>query len=234
MIRWWEGVVWALVGAIAVAVAIQLILIRDAAGGARAAAVGRTEAVARAATAGVRLNEILAGPARDWDGDGMYDSKGDEWLEVQNVGPTAIAIDEYRLTDADRTVRFALDGTLAPGGVKLVTGSAAVAWQRSQGLTTAGLSLNNSGDTVYLVRVVGTDTTTVDTHAYGSIEGGSDRSVGRAGTLSEDWILFDALNRYTGSGTPGGTGCAPTPGGVNGCTTDVSSTTWGAIKKLYR
>jgi len=118
--------------------------------------------------------------------------------------------------------------------VKLITGSAAVAWQRSQGLTTAGLSLNNSGDTVYLLHVAGTDTTVVDSHAYGSIEGGSDRSVGRSSTQGENWILYDLLNRYTGSGGPSASGCAPTPGGVNGCTTDVSATTWGAIKKLYR
>jgi hypothetical protein len=150
------------------------------------------------------------------------------------VGLDVLAIDEYRLGDGARTVRFGFSGTIAPGEVKLIAGSAAVAWQRSQGLTTAGLSLNNSGDQVYLLRVTGPDTTTIDTHAYGSIEGGSDRSVGRASTGSEDWILFDSLNRYTGSGTPAGTGCSPTPGGVNGCTTDVSSKTWGAIKRLYQ
>jgi len=176
----------------------------------------------------------LAGPARDWDGDGVYDSRSDEWLEVQNCDAGPMALDEYRLTDADRTVRFALSGTLAPGEVRLVTGSAAVAWQRSQGLSASGLSLNNSGDTVYLLRVAGPDTTEVDAHTYGSIEGGSDRSVGRAATQAEGWILFDSLNRYTGSGTPAGTGCAPTPGGLNGCTTDVSATTWGVIKRLYR
>ena len=221
MVRW-GGVVWALVIAVAAAVAIETVSVRDAEGEGRAAATG------------LRLNEILAAPARDWDGDGLYDSKNDEWVEIQNVGPDMLAIDEYRLGDGARTVRFAFSGTLAPGEVKLILGSEAVAWQRSQGLTTAGLSLNNSGDQVYLLRVTGPDTTTVDTHAYGSIEGGSDRSVGRAGTGSEDWILFDSLNRYTGSGTPAGTGCSPTPGGVNGCTTDVGSTTWGAIKRLYR
>jgi lamin tail-like protein len=219
MIRWWGGVVWALVGAMAAAVAIQAVLTRDAAG---------------QAGAGLRLNEILAGPARDWDGDGVYDSKSDEWVEVQNAGPVAVLLDEYRIADQDRTVRYALSGSLGPGEVKVVTGSAAVAWQRSQGITTAGLSLNNSGDTVFLLRVAGTDTTTADSHAYGSIEGASDRSVGRAGSQSEDWILFDSLNRYTGGGTPQGTGCAPTPGGANGCATGVSSTTWGAIKQLYR
>jgi len=219
MIRWWGGMLWALVAAMAAAVAIQAVLIRDAKG---------------ASAEGLRLNEILAGPARDWDGDGLYDSKSDEWVEVQNVGAGPVLLDGYRIADGDGTVRFALSGTLAPGDVKLVTGSAAVAWQRSQGITAAGLSLNNSGDTVFLLHVAGADTTTADSHAYGSIEGGSDRSVGRSGTQSEDWILFDSLNRYTGGGTPSGTGCAPTPGGVNGCTTGVSSTTWGAIKRLYR
>jgi len=220
MIRMWGTLVWALVGAIAAAVAVEALLIRDAAGGGTGT--------------GLRLNEILAGPARDWDGDGLYDSRSDEWLEVQNrdVGP--ITLEEYRITDADRTVRFAFTGTLAPGEVRLVTGSAAVAWQHAQGITAAGLSLNNSGDTVYLIRIVGPDTTTVDSHTYGSIEGGSDRSVGRSSSIGEDWILFDSLNRYTGSGTPPGTGCAPTPGGINGCTTDVTGTTWGAIKQLYK
>lgn len=219
MVRSWEGVVWVLVIAIAVAVAVRAVTAQGA---------------GSAPNPGIRLNEILAGPARDWDGDGLYDAKGDEWIEIQNVSAGALSLDDLRLTDADRTVRFALSGTLAAGAVRLVVGSEAVAWQQASGLSTAGLSLNNSGDTVYLLRVAGADTSVVDMHGYGTIEGGSDRSVGHASTGSEEWILFDALNRYTGSGTPAGTGCAPTPGGVNGCTTDVSVTTWGAIKRLYR
>ena len=142
MIRWWGTVVWVFVGAIALAVAVEALLLCDAVGG---APIGQ----------GLLLNEILAGPARDWDGDGVYDSRSDEWLEVQNSDAGPMALDEYRLTDADRTVRFALSGTLAPGEVRLVTGSAAVAWQRSQGLSASGLSLNNSGDTVFLLRVGG-------------------------------------------------------------------------------
>src|SRR5881397_1510984 len=103
MVRW-GGVVWAVVTAVAAAVAIQALSAPDAEG---------------AAAPGLRLNEILASPARDWDGDGLYDSKNDEWLEIQNVGPDPLALEEYRVADAAKTVRFALSGTLAPGEVRL-------------------------------------------------------------------------------------------------------------------
>ncbi|HZI89895.1 MAG TPA: lamin tail domain-containing protein [Candidatus Polarisedimenticolia bacterium] len=219
MLRGWGGLIWAFVGAIAAAVALQALILREASG-----ATGE----------GLCLSEILAGPARDWDGDGVYDSKADEWVEVRNRGTSPVTLDEYRLADALGTVRIALVGTLAPGDVMLVTGSAAVEWQRQQGLATAGLSLNNAGDTVFLFHIAGTDTVTADQHTYGAIEAGSDRSVGRAGSQSEDWVLYDGLNRYTGSGPPVGTGCSPTPGGPNGCATDVQGTTWGKIKRLYR
>src|SRR3954470_4470057 len=128
MIRWWGGLIGVFVGAMVVAVAIQAALLRDAAGA--------------PAPPGVRLSEILAGPARDWDGDGLYDSKSDEWVEIENAGATPVALEDYRLADADRTIRYALSGNLQPGERKLVTGSAAVLWQRAQGLSTAGLSLN--------------------------------------------------------------------------------------------
>jgi len=219
MDRSWGRIIWVLVVAMAAVVAIECAWIRSAPG---------------QVAAGLRLNEILAGPARDWDGNGAYDAKGDEWVEVQNNGSNPVSLDEYRLTDADRAVRFGFSGSLAPGGIKLVTGSDAVAWQRSAGISTSGLSLNNSGDTVYLLRVMGADTTVVDVHAYGSIEAGTDRSTGHASSESSDWILFDSLNPYTGSGTPSGTGCAPSPGAPNGCTSGVQSTTWGKVKRLYR
>ena len=238
MVRSWQRVVWALVLAMAVAVGASVFAAKraesapGAAHGAGAVVEGRPAGPALGPT--VLLSEILAGPARDWDLDGAFDARGDEWVEVQNTNAAATAMEEFRLADADTTVRYAFSGSLAPGEIFLVTGSAAVAWQRSVGRTVTGLSLNNAGDTVFLLRVAGTDTTVVDAHAYGSIEGASDRSTGRADWVSEAWALYDGLNPYTGSGTPSGTGCPPTPGGPNGCSTDVGSTTWGAIKRLYR
>ena len=237
MVRSWQGVVWALVVAMAVAVAVGVVAATraESAPGAARRAVPRVVRGARSAPgAAVLLNEFLAGPARDWDQDGVTDARGDEWVEVRNVSEAVVAMDEFRLADADTTIRYAFAGSLAPGGILLVTGSGAMAWQRSVGRTATGLSLNNAGDTVFLLRVSGSDTTVVDSRVYGSIEGASDRSTGRPEGGEDGWVLYDSLNPYTGSGAPSGTGCPPTPGAPNGCTTDVGFMTWGAIKKLYR
>ena len=214
MLRTWVLVLWLLAATLA------------------ASLVARLVPIARAQTgSGLRLSEILAGPARDWDGDGAYDSRSDEWVEVINNGPTPLDLAPYRIADADSTIRYELSGTLLPGGVSLVMGSAAVAQQRALGHTATGLSLNNSGDTILLFRI-GTDTTLVDTHHYGSIEAASDRSAGWIDDTA-GWVLFDKLNPYGGAGEPKGTGCTPTPGAKNACTTPVTKTTWGKIKEAF-
>ena len=218
MARSWAFVVWILVLVIAASVV---------------AGLARSEA-GTGAVGEVRLSEILAGPARDWDGDAVYDARKDEWVEIVNVGGAPIDLSPYRLADADSTIRYAFSGSLAPGAVLLVAGSGAEAWQRSVGRSVTGLSLNNSGDTVHLFRVTGADTSAVDVKAYNSIEASADRSTGRMAG-SDTWALFDGLNPYSGAGEPKGTGCVPTPRTENGCPTSVgdTSTSWGKIKKLW-
>jgi len=216
MIRTWVLVLWLLAATIAASLAARLVPI----------------ARAQSGGSGLRLSEILAGPARDWDGDGLYDSRSDEWVEVINAGPAAIDLGPYRLADADSTIRYELSGSLMPDAVLVVMGSTAVNQQRSLGRTATGLSLNNSGDTILLFRVGATDTTLVDSRHYGSIEAASDRSTGWLND-PDTWTLFDALNPYAGSGEPKGTGCPPTPGLHNGCTIGTTPTTWGKIKRLY-
>ncbi|HEU4726078.1 MAG TPA: lamin tail domain-containing protein [Candidatus Eisenbacteria bacterium] len=214
MVRAWGILLWVLVLAMALALAMRF------APPVRAQGVG-----------GIVLNEILAGPARDWDGDGVFDARQDEWLEIRNDGAGAVDLTGYCVSDADSTIRFAFTGTLAPGSVRLVTGTMALDWQRSVGRTTTGLSLNNAGDTVRLFQITGADTVAVDVKTYNSIEGASDRSTGR---LNGVWTLFDSMNPYGGTGEPKGTGCPPTPGGANGCTTGVQETSWGWIKANYK
>jgi len=115
-----------------------------------------------------------------------------------------------------------------------VTGSASVAWERATSHPVFGLSLGNTGDKVLLWKVTGTDTTLVDGYTYKTNEAASDRAVGRTAD-GNDWKLEDALNPYTGSTPPLGTGCAPTPGLPNDCgVTPVARETWGRLKALYR
>ncbi len=233
--RSWEIVVWLLVFAAAAAVVIGIVRSEAAVtAGPWGPAVVPGDGAMAAALDDLRLSEILAGPARDWDGDGVFDSRGDEWLELENYGTAPVDLSAYRVSDADSTIRFAFSGSLAPGAVALVNGRQAEDWQRSVGRTVSGLSLNNAGDTVILFRVGATDTTVVDRKTYNSIEGASDRSAGRFGAGGNVWTLFDGLNKYTGSGQPQGTGCPPTPGIENGYPTPVSSTTWGKIKARFR
>lgn len=216
MNRTWGTIVWLLVIAVAAAVAFRF------------APPARAQI-----EPGVVLSEVLAGPARDWNGDAVFDARKDEWAEIRNSGAGPVDLSAYRLADADSTIRYAFSGVLPAGSVALVLGSMAEDQQRALGRTVTGLSLNNAGDTVILFRIEGTDTVAVDVRKYGSIEGASDRSVGRLGDAGT-WVLFDGLNKYTGSGEPKGSGCDPTPGVVNGCPSDAIGTTWGKIKMLYR
>lgn len=216
MERFWAFAVWLLLLAVAASVAIG---------------IARSEA---AAVDDIRLNEILAGPSRDWTGDGVFDARDDEWLEIENYGSAPVDLASYLASDADSTIRYVFSGSLAPGATLAVTGAQALAWQRSVGRSATGLSLNNAGDTIILFRIGAGDTTAIDVKTYNSIEGATDRSTGRLAGDNLTWGLFDGLNKYTGSGQPHGTGCAPTQGTANECPTPVSTITWGKIKQIYR
>jgi hypothetical protein len=187
-----------------------------------------------AAAPDVRLSEILAAPAQDWDGNGTFSSRDDEWVEIVNGGAGPADLSGYFLTDGDSIPRFGFTGTLAPGAVLLVTGFMSVEWERATGHPVFGLSLANTGDQVLLWHVSGNDTTLVDGYAYKSHESAADRASGRTPDGSE-WKLHDQLNPYTGTAVPVGTGCPPTPGAGNSCgVTPTRHETWGRVKSLWR
>ena len=186
------------------------------------------------AQAGVRINEILAGPTRDWDGSGAFSSRDDEWIEIANAGPATADLAGFFVTDGDTLPRYAFSGTLAPGAVLLVTGKTSYDWEKATGNPAFGLSLGNSGDSVLLWKVTGSDTTLVDSYTFKSHEAAADRATGRNVDTGE-WQLFDSLNPYTGSLLPQGNHCAPTPGAPNTCTsTPTQASSWGRVKSLYR
>jgi hypothetical protein len=182
----------------------------------------------------LRLSEVLAGPARDWDGSGAFSSRDDEWIELVNGGAAPADLAGYFVTDGDSIPRYGLTGTLAPGAVLLVTGAMSVEWERANGHPVFGLSLGNTGDAVLLWRVTGSDTALVDAYAYRSHEAAADRAVGRTPDGAE-WKLEDQLNPYAGTTQPLGTGCPPTPGEPNSCgITPARRETWGRVKAHWR
>lgn len=190
---------------------------------------------AGAAACEVRINEFLAAPGRDWDGNGLFSARDDEWVEIANFGIALIDLSQIVITDADSTWRWRGSGVLAAGNHLTVFGSDAVAWQNANGASIAGFSLANAGDTVRLWHVSATDTTLLESYTYKTHEAGTDRSVGRLPDMTGDWQLFDALNPYTGGLTPQGNGCNPSPNDVNVCNSTPSTpSTWGLIKSTYR
>jgi hypothetical protein len=182
----------------------------------------------------LKLNEILAGPARDWDGSGAVSTRDDEWIEIVNGGSAPVDLAGYLLTDGDRLPRYGFSGTLGVGAVKVVFGKDAVDWERATANPVFGLSLGNTGDSAMLWQVVGADTVLIDSYTYVSHEAAADRAVGRMPD-GGPWGLEDALDPYTGSTPPVGTGCAPSPGTANLCgTTPAQHVSWGRLKTLYR
>jgi len=195
-------------------------------------------AAADPARAELQLSEILADPASDWDGNGEAHYRDDEWIEIVNTGTESVDLGQYCIRDAlGDEPQMNLSGSLAPGEVVVFYGSDAVAWQQANGVGVTGFSLNNSGDTVELLREVPGETTLVrvDIYIYVAHEGEDDRASGRLPVTGE-WALFDQLNPYDGDTPPWGTGCAPTPGVLNDCVPNVpnQATTWGHLKVEYR
>jgi hypothetical protein len=189
-----------------------------------------------AAHAQLAINEFVASPGRDWNGDGVVSSRDDEWVEIINLGSSAVDLEGYRLADSEgpKAWRYGFSGTLEAGAVRIVYGGESKAWEEANKQPQYGLSLNNTGDRVALYRIQGADTSVADEYTYGSVSAANDRAIGRRPDTPSVWITFDALNACTASCDPAGTGCSPTPGAPNVCALAVEPATWGKIKSAYR
>ncbi|MDQ3367284.1 MAG: S8 family serine peptidase [Myxococcota bacterium] len=126
------------------------------------------------------INEILADPPAGYDasGDGVASTIGDEFIELVNVGGTAIDLSGATISDAVG-VRVTLPAgtTLAPNGVLVVFGGAPLGAGVSgvRYVSAGSLALNNSGDTV----TVKQGAAVLATATYGG-EGGGDQSLVRS------------------------------------------------------
>jgi len=192
------------------------------------------------ARADLVINEILGDPNQDWDGDGSLSYKGDEWIEVRNTGGSNEDLSFFWLRDTfGEDMHLRLSGFLEPGAVAVFYGSDAMAWQQEQGMSLIGFSINNTGDSIELFRLMEDETTSamvmIHRVTLSNHEVEDDRSSGWE-LADETWAMFDGLNHYNGSLLPLGTECLPTPGEVNECQYEVpvAETTWDHLKSQYR
>lgn len=182
------------------------------------------------------INEVLAYPNQDWNGDGVLGLMGDEWIEIKNRSWDTISLTGYYLRDDfGSDPHLGLSGALGPGQVMVFYGSQALAWQREQGQAEYGFALDNWGERVQLLRQVGSELILVDEVALQNHETDYDRSSGYSAE-DEVWTLFDAWNIYLGHDLPMSTSCQPTPGQENQCLPLVGNETltWSAVKSRYR
>ena len=140
------------------------------------------------------INEYLADPpaafpAGDANGDGRRDSSEDEFVELVNTGAAPLDISGFTLSDA-AAVRFTFPSTPArtvvPAGEAVIvfgggTPTGAFGNCTANHLVfktgSAGLSLNNGGDTI---TVKDASANIVATLTYGSAEGGAHQSITRS------------------------------------------------------
>ncbi|MEN3335478.1 MAG: large repetitive protein [Blastocatellia bacterium] len=148
-----------------------------------------SNAVTFAVLGAVGINEYLADPpdglAGDANGDGARDSADDEFVEVVNRTSAPINIGGFTIHDAT-ALRFTFPaGTMIPAGeVAVVFGGGTPTGEfgnaHVNGLVfktgSAGLSLNNGGDTISLLDAA---SQTIESITFGSTEGGANQSINR-------------------------------------------------------
>ena len=134
----------------------------------------------------IGLNEFLADPpdgaAGDANGDGVRDTADDEFVEIVNRTSAPVEISGLTIHDA-AAARFTFPtGTVIPGGESaIVFGGGSPAGEfgnaRVNGLVfIAGLSLNNTGDTISIADSGGM---TIESVTYGSGAGNANEAFNR-------------------------------------------------------
>ncbi|MCK4412012.1 MAG: lamin tail domain-containing protein [Candidatus Eisenbacteria sp.] len=192
-----------------------------------------------AAEAALCLNEIMADPATDWDGDGVYDYREDEWVELYNSGPGHINLGEYALSDDGGlwTYGFEDGDALRVGEALAIYGSQSLMWQSENSHPRYGFQMSNDGDAVVLWQIAGGDTVLVDVHTFNTYEADDDRSTGRNPDGIGMWEIYDGLNPYGGTQPPFGNDLAPTPGLPNSGDpppVPIDEDSWGGVKGVFR
>jgi phosphatidylserine/phosphatidylglycerophosphate/cardiolipin synthase-like enzyme len=131
---------------------------------------------AEGSTMDIVINEFLARPASDWDGDDIYDPSDDEWIELYNPTDTTVNVTGCFIADGGSAWQMIdKDGEIPPFGFLVIFGS-----------DNATLSLNNGGDTIDIYDEDGL--TLIDRYIYS--ETYEDESQARETDGATAWEFF--------------------------------------------
>jgi hypothetical protein len=164
-------------------------------------------------TATLVINEYLADPAGstagdlagDANGDGVRDSTDDEFVEIVNTGPLPLNIGLFTISDAAQTrFTFPAGKIIPPGEAAVVFGggtpTGAFGNAATNGLVftagSAGLSLNNGGDTIVVKDNSGVVVATI---TFGATEGSANQSITRNPDISGTFVPHSTASGSGGS-----------------------------------
>ena len=132
------------------------------------------------------INEFLAKPDVDVNGDGFYDFYDDEFVEVYNNTPNDLDISGYKLNDSGSTRHVFPSETIVPSGEVIVVFGGGTPTNLpciTQTASNGGLYLNNTGDTI---SILDASSVVVASYSYGS-EANSNPSLARDEDITGDF-----------------------------------------------
>ena len=152
------------------------------------------------------INEILADPNDDANGDGYTSSSDDEFIEFVNIGPTDFDITDFTISDEAGLRHTFTTGTVIPaGGIITVFGGGTPTG--ILGLVQVSfLGLNNNGD-IITINDGASDVIVVE---YGS-EGGDNQSLARSPDFTGVFVKHTTIATNPVSFSPGSLNDGSTP-----------------------
>jgi hypothetical protein len=173
----------------------------------------------------VAINEVLADPPDDANGDGVFDAYEEEFVELYNAGTASIDLSGWTLSDDDSPgSEFVFpEGTvIEPNGFVTLFGGGSPVGLPGPVFTDDGRignGLSNTGDTVYLSRAG----ELVDEFTFAS-EGNHDESMIR---------VPDGFGPWTRPSLEGESWSYSPQASNGGGSVQTDMTSWGAVKSLF-
>jgi hypothetical protein len=148
------------------------------------------------------INEFLAAPGGDANGDGTTNTGDDEFVEIYNNTLSDIDVSGYMINDSSGLRHTFTSGSVIPAGDVIVVfgGGTPTNFSCVTQISSVGfLGLNNGGDTI---TILDASSAIVTSYSYGS-EGGDNQSLGRDVDITGDFKKHSEITSNPVDFSPG-------------------------------